>query len=122
MTTIRHLQRSCPSTFRTVILLLLAVVASWSAAAAEPSARKPNFIFILTDDMSWGDVGCFGHPYAKPNADVEIGQRSLTLTHLACIGYRLNRPLRWDPAREDFINDPEARRYLDTALRAPWHM
>ena len=58
----------------------------------------------------------------KPNADIEIGQRSLTLTHLACIGYRLNRPLRWDPVKEDFANDPEASRYLDAALRAPWQI
>ena len=55
---------------QTATLLLLAVVASWSAAAAEPASRKPNFIFILVDDMSWGDLGCFGHPYAKtPNLD-----------------------------------------------------
>jgi predicted dehydrogenase len=58
----------------------------------------------------------------KPNADVEIGQRSLTCAHLATIGYRLNRPLRWDPVKEDFVNDPEASRYLDTALRAPWRI
>jgi N-acetylgalactosamine-6-sulfatase len=31
---------------------------------------KPNFIFILMDDMSWGDVAAFAHPYAKtPNLD-----------------------------------------------------
>jgi predicted dehydrogenase len=58
----------------------------------------------------------------KPNADVEIGQRSLSVAHLACIGYRTNRLLRWDPVKEDFVNDPEASRYLDTALRAPWHI
>jgi hypothetical protein len=58
----------------------------------------------------------------KPNADIEIGQRTLTVTHLATICYRLNRPLRWDPVKEDFVNDPEASRYLDTALRAPWRI
>ncbi len=50
--------------------LLLVTAAVGLGAAAEPSARKPNFIFILTDDMSWADVACFGHPYAKtPNVD-----------------------------------------------------
>jgi hypothetical protein len=58
----------------------------------------------------------------KPNADIEIGQRSLTVTHLATICYRLNRPLRWDPVTEDFVNDPEASRLLDSALRAPWQI
>ena len=58
------------SLFQTAILLILVTASAWPAAAAEPPARKPNFIFILTDDMSWADVACFGHPYAKtPNVD-----------------------------------------------------
>lgn len=37
------------------------------AAAAE---RKPNFLFILADDLGWGDLGCYGHPHIKtPNLD-----------------------------------------------------
>jgi predicted dehydrogenase len=58
----------------------------------------------------------------KPNADVEIGQRTMTVAQLATICYRTNRRLCWDPEKEDFVNDPEASRYLDTALRAPWHI
>lgn len=31
---------------------------------------RPNFLFILTDDQGWQDVGCFGHPYLRtPNLD-----------------------------------------------------
>ena len=63
---IRHSSRSLLLTGS----LLLVTAAVGLGAAAEPSARKPNFIFILTDDMSWADVACFGHPYAKtPNVD-----------------------------------------------------
>ena len=36
--------------------------------AAEPT--KPNFIFVLIDDMGWGDFSCFGNREAKtPNID-----------------------------------------------------
>ena len=33
--------------------------------------KKPlNFIFILTDDLGWGDLGCYGSPHARtPSLD-----------------------------------------------------
>ncbi len=37
---------------------------------AEQTAAKPNVIFILTDDMGWGDLGSFGNKeMATPNID-----------------------------------------------------
>ena len=56
----------------------------------------------------------------KPAADVEIGCRSATVCHIGNIAYALKRPLRWDPATEAFLDDPEANRLLDRAHREPW--
>ena len=58
----------------------------------------------------------------KPVADVEAGCRSVTICHLANIAYWLGRqkPLRWDPEKEEFIGDPEANRWLERPMRAPW--
>jgi predicted dehydrogenase len=52
-----------------------------------------------------------------PNADVEIGHRSISVCHLANIARVLGRPLHWDPVREEFKGDEEANRYLDRPRR-----
>lgn len=41
--------------------------ALWATAAL---AEKPNVIFILADDLGWGDLGCYGHAQVKsPHID-----------------------------------------------------
>ncbi len=38
--------------------------------AAEPAGRKPNIIFILADDIGYGDLSCYGATKVKtPNVD-----------------------------------------------------
>ena len=58
----------------------------------------------------------------QPNADVEIGHRSVSVCHLANIARQIGRPLRWDPAREVFPNDAEANSYLDRPRREGWEL
>ncbi|MFN5187458.1 MAG: Gfo/Idh/MocA family protein [Planctomycetota bacterium] len=52
-----------------------------------------------------------------PVADVEIGHRSVSVCHLANIVRELQRPLRWDPAEESFVNDSEADKLLSRLRR-----
>ncbi len=56
----------------------------------------------------------------KPICDIEVGLRTITVCHLGNIAYWLKRPLRWDPAKEELIGDPEAARWLDRSRRQPW--
>ncbi|MBI5393710.1 MAG: hypothetical protein HZA91_00275 [Verrucomicrobia bacterium] len=41
---------------------------------------------------------------------------AITVCHAA----RLGRPLKWDPAREVFPDDPQANRFLSRAARESW--
>jgi len=52
-----------------------------------------------------------------PVADVEIGHRSVSICHLANIARAIGRPLKWDPAREQFEGDDEANALVDRPRR-----
>lgn len=59
---------------------------------------------------------------AKPYCDEEIGNRGASLGHLIIIGYRLGRSLKWEPAKEEFVNDDAANRLRGRTLREPWRV
>lgn len=56
----------------------------------------------------------------RPASDADIGYRSLSVCHLGNIATQLNRPLRWNPDKEIFVNDPEADRLLRREMRPPY--
>lgn len=57
-----------------------------------------------------------------PYFPVEIGHRVSTVCHLANIMLRLGRKLQWDPAKEEFVGDAEANKWLDRERRDPWQL
>ena len=63
---------------------------------------------------NWLDAVCNGAPL---NAPIEAGHRTVTICHLANIARELNRPLRWDPIREQFTEDAAANESLTRPRR-----
>lgn len=56
---------------RTIFLLLTLIVAAFGGA----SPAKPNIIFILADDLGYGEPGCYGQKNIKtPNIDKLAGE------------------------------------------------
>ena len=51
------------NSYRIAIVLSVFVIAAFSSIA------KPNFVFVLADDLSYFDVGCYGGQAHTPNMD-----------------------------------------------------
>ena len=50
----------------------------------------------------------------------ELMHRTMSTVHAANICMWLKRDLRFDPEREEFVNDAEANRLRSRAMREPW--
>src|SRR5439155_7071581 len=49
---------------------LSALAAALVLAAPVAAADRPNFVFVLVDDLRYDGLGCTGHPFVKtPNVD-----------------------------------------------------
>ena len=58
----------------------------------------------------------------ETTAPAEVGHRSASVCHVGMIAAILGRRLRWDPAAETFLNDPQANRLLARDMRSPWRV
>ena len=53
---------------------------------------------------------------------IETATRSDAICHMDDIAIRLGRKLKWDPQKEEFINDEKANRMLSRPTRSPWRL
>jgi arylsulfatase A-like enzyme len=66
--------------------LLVGTMIIWVGSdlrAAEPT--RPNVLFILTDDLGWGDLGCYGNRFVRtPNLDRLAREGTLFTNFYVC--------------------------------------
>lgn len=56
-------------------------------------------------------------------APCEVAHRSITICHLGNIAMRLGREsLKWNPEKEEIVDDAEAAKWLSREYRAPWRL
>jgi arylsulfatase A-like enzyme len=66
---------------RVALAVLLSVCAgrAWAAQAAAPA--RPNFLFLIADDVSWDDCGAFGNPHVRTPAIDRLSAQGMRFTH-----------------------------------------
>ena len=84
-------------------------------ARAQPEAGAP----VSNHHQNWLD--CI-RTRRRPACDVAVGATSTIVSHLGCIAHWTGRRLRWDPAKEEFLNDDAANRMRRRAMREPWRL
>ncbi len=83
-------------------------------APAEPAAKRS-----MSYDHVRNFLDCI-KSREDPVEPVEAGHRTASLCHLGNIAMKLRRKIRWDPAQEQVLGDPQAGLMLDRAMRPPW--
>ena len=62
------------------MLLLAGSAAAAASCASTQQAPKPNIVFILADDLGWGDLSCYGQQrFQTPNID-KLSQEGMRFT------------------------------------------
>lgn len=55
-----------------------------------------------------------------PNCNFETSAHIARFSHLGNISYRLGRKVFWDSESQQFINDDEANKKINSHYRFPW--
>ena len=58
----------------------------------------------------------------KPFRDIEFCAHTMAVCHLGLIAYELKRSLKWDQAKQEFLDDEEANRLVNQPMRPPWRL
>ena len=79
------------------------------AAFPDPEPQVTNFVDAVKSRQKFA-------------LNEENGHRSCTIVNMGLIALRLGRSLKFDPVKQEFIDDEGANRLIDQPMRGPWTM
>ncbi len=71
------------------LLILISLLVGWLQTASA-SDRPPNIVFLFADDLGYGDLGCYGHPYAKTPVLNQLANEGTRVTQFYVTGVTCN--------------------------------
>ena len=64
-----------------IAFVCFAFIALINSSAKVEAAKRPNIILIMSDDMGYSDIGCYGGEIQTPNLD-GLAAGAVSYTHL----------------------------------------
>ena len=77
------IKRSSSTFYAYLIFLCFLVSGAWAV-------KKTNFVFIYADDLGFGDLACYGHPYSKTTALDKLAREGTRFTQAYAGGQTCN--------------------------------
>ncbi|HUS39450.1 MAG TPA: hypothetical protein VMX74_08370, partial [Pirellulales bacterium] len=107
--------------------LVLDICAWASIKSAKPHTLDrqpigPNEVHLRRSNDHYANFIECAKTRQRAAADVELGCRAVTICHIGNIAEWLGRPLKWNPQKEEFVDDAEANRWLERPYREPWNV
>lgn len=65
-----------------VALCALTLAFGTSVIRADSDQPPPNIVFIFADDLGFGDLGSYGHPYAQSPALDRLAEQGSSFTQM----------------------------------------
>ena len=87
----------------------------------EKQAAKPVPVYKGQGGIEGDFIHCV-KTREKPFRDIEYAINTVMVAHMGIVAYSVERSLKWDRAKQQFVNDAEANRFLDRARREPWQI
>lgn len=82
---------------------------------------KPSDKRVYVSDNHYQDWIDAIKKRTRPISDVETGHRTSSVCNISNIAYELQRPLKWNPNKEEFVGDAYANLMLTRPFRGKWN-
>jgi arylsulfatase A len=131
---------------RQLVCALFSLLLFNASSRAQSQNQKPNIIFILADDLGWGELGCYGNTFNEtPNLD-KLSTQGLKFTQayaaapicsptraalmtgqyparVRITDFLPGKTDRWlDPAKYITVNEALSKAGYHTGMFGKWHL